>query len=265
MAHPGTRSTLFLLWALACVCGDNRAGSAIDAGPDAGDIALSPGDDRIGWVSCGDAACSTGAGDTVCCYEDEPAGECISPRIACGVDEQGFGCDGPEDCAANETCCLFDDRTGWCHQACAQDTLCHTRADCDAHETCESIARGYARCTSSDQRGTPGHDGAGVVFCGSELLVCSDGEICCVRGSDPRCAVGCESDELARRCDGPEDCDAPNLCAIEAGATRCIDPTGMSTDGEPFVCHDSEDCSGYGCEPRQTVPELGFCNPNTGT
>lgn len=248
---------------LACACDDGPSPAAADAGGDAGPAR---GDSRSGWVSCGADACKVGKEQAVCCYEADPAGACISPRIACGTDEQGFGCDGPEDCGSDDVCCLLDgDAVGWCVASCTLDRVCHTHGDCEAYERCEPMAHGYGRCTSDDVRTTPGHDGEGVVFCGDATHVCGVGERCCVDDDGARCSSTCASGESTRACDGPEDCSAPDLCAIEGLSTRCIDPAGMSTDGEPFVCHDSEDCSGYGCEPRKRIPELGFCNPETGT
>ena len=228
------------------------------------------GDDRAGHVHCGDDVCDFGIEtDGVCCYEDDAQGQCMSPREDCGGDFHGFGCDGPEDCEDGDRCCNYDQpRTGSCQATCGTSgTICHTQADCLSFEHCEPITTaslGYAHCVSDEVRETPGFEGKGV-FCGDDETACAEGEVCCVTGAGSTCRSACEDDELTRRCDGPEDCTAPEECAIEYGSTRCIDATGMPTDGEPFVCHDYEDCSGYGCEPREGAPLLGFCNPHTGT
>jgi hypothetical protein len=260
--------TLLLALGPALGCGSNDT-STLDASQQV-DNPDTLGNDRPGSVHCGDDVCDFGIeADGVCCYEDDAQGQCLAQGDDCGGDQYGFGCDGPEDCEGGKSCCLSDQpRTGTCQAACTTDTLCHTHLDCLRFERCTPLppsSLGYASCTSPDVRETPGFEGEGRVFCGDDVTACDKGDSCCVKGKLSTCRLECEDDEQARRCDGPEDCMAPELCAIEDGETRCIDATGMSTDGEPFVCHDSMDCSDYGCEPREGAPLLGFCNPNTGT
>jgi hypothetical protein len=88
---------------------------------------ITPGDDRAGYVSCGDMSCGPG---TYCCG----GVSCATPDACTSF--PGDRCDGPEDCASGERCFV-----GMVASACASaspiDTArCHKDADCSGSQVC---------------------------------------------------------------------------------------------------------------------------------
>ncbi|MBZ0230722.1 MAG: hypothetical protein K8M05_00100 [Deltaproteobacteria bacterium] len=151
----------------ACVADDERI-------PDA----RSPGDDASALDASTDAAASDGAIDgarsgdgVVCARADqacvEPTPECcdvmtgtdtcVATTEACAGDR--LECDGPEDCAVGDECCLFQGQGSRCIQAgvcgttgAISNEMCHAPTDCAQGEMCCGTAPGpqvdlYAICT----------------------------------------------------------------------------------------------------------------------
>jgi hypothetical protein len=69
-----------------------------------------------------------------CCYLNNQL-ECIGLGMCPGLK---FFCDGQEDCAMGDTCCLFNNEAK-CVSFCAGETLCHDAFEClDGQKMCDT-------------------------------------------------------------------------------------------------------------------------------
>jgi hypothetical protein len=112
-----------------------------DAGADAG----------AAGVACGSLRCA--AGSAACCVRPSPAPETCEPLDGgCPLGAGKFQCDGPEDCAAGQSCCGYSGRVGsFCGGAsCFAEVLCHTAADCPTSQAnCCAAGNAYRSCGAS--------------------------------------------------------------------------------------------------------------------
>jgi cysteine-rich repeat protein len=104
------------------VDGDGCSGGCV---PD--DIISTPGDDRAGYIKCGDATCMPGM---VCC-----AGSMQTCTLVCG--SISYKCDGSEDCPSGQLCWVFDGAICTASGS-VGGQRCHTSAECTAPATCSS-------------------------------------------------------------------------------------------------------------------------------
>jgi hypothetical protein len=95
-----------------------------------------PGDDRVGWVSCATAGPCQG----ICSYTNPPhqAGGWICGSSTTATYQ--YDCDGPEDCPQGQICCLAGDFSS-CSTECGPVLsgyflLCHTNQDCPTGNAC---------------------------------------------------------------------------------------------------------------------------------
>lgn len=137
---------------------EGRDGGHPDAGrPDAGRPDAGPPAEIPGRVECGDAACDAREGE-LCCHAEGRDPYCARrsgrPRCECSglfCDTFEVDCDGPEDCAAGQTCCaergITDDefRLVTCRERCdsgaitVRRVVCRDRAACADGAACESV------------------------------------------------------------------------------------------------------------------------------
>lgn len=106
------------------------------------------------------------------------------------------------------------------------------------------------------------------VMCGD--MTCSATEQCCIMGigSAGTCIPrgdSCTGASIA--CDGPEDCDAGEVCCGRAGGggggAACADSCGGPGGGGFELCHEMSDCSDGAdmcCPAGDFVPADGFCS-----
>jgi hypothetical protein len=94
-------------------------------------------------VSCGLSTCDVSGGN-VCCI----LGSLCQPP-PCNGPSQVDACDGPEDCAAGQTCCLYVGAVFGtaCTANCTttgdqRGAICHTQADCAPGAMCEQLEVG---------------------------------------------------------------------------------------------------------------------------
>ena len=117
----------------------------------------------------------------------------------------------------------------------------------------------------------PMRDGGGMVgvMCGD--MRCGADEKCCITGigSAGMCidrTMDCSGVELG--CDGPEDCEAGQVCCGRrsggGGGATCTDScAGGPGGGGLELCHDADDCSESGvmcCPAGDFIPADGFCS-----
>jgi hypothetical protein len=154
------KASFILLGLAAASC--NRAplsGAETDlAGPgtfDSGalDLLASPAADSGAFargVTCGSTSCDTTRGN-VCCETFPP----MCTAMPCPRGVQTTGCDGPEDCANGQVCCLLV--APIFGSACVADCqstgdqrgrICHTRDDCPPNQQCVQleVAGGLMGC-----------------------------------------------------------------------------------------------------------------------
>lgn len=93
-------------------------------------------------IACGDVTC-----DNVCCPSN---GACEADYVPC-LDESGHGyymeCDGPEDCASGDVCCISVgamalggsgcSKASDCETTSMQQVACHGGGDCPSGTTCQ--------------------------------------------------------------------------------------------------------------------------------
>ena len=122
-----------------------------------------PGDysDFEGNVLCGGGECSLEG--NICCTG--LGGQTCEPGAMCPALNAPQLCDGPEDCAAGDTCCVGFPSGAACRDACGgnEQTLCHFDQDCPAGQICK---------TCQYPGGTP------VVICGAPGAVVQGAESC---------------------------------------------------------------------------------------
>jgi hypothetical protein len=133
-----------------------------------------------------------------------------------------------------------------------------------ADGSCSDTAGATVYCTESgpseatDDPGTPGDDRVGYTICGAET--CVPGAICCA--GDVGCAASPEACVAAgapdyldyRACDGPEDCPAPEQCAVSRHWVSCGSPSFYG-----ILCHRDSDCVSTVESPNPCLPS-GYCD-----
>jgi len=134
-----------------------------------------------------------------------------------------------------------------------------------ARGSCTDTAEATVYCSPSgpleepeDDPSTPGDDRAGFIACGEQS--CTPGYLCCGHG------VGCAASLQAciaagapdtidyRSCDGPEDCAAPERCAVSRHWVSCGTPSFYGV-----ICHTDLDCVSTPDHPNPCQP-TGYCD-----
>jgi hypothetical protein len=160
------RTTALLLVLLLTSCAADE--SPIDAPTSAADAPSGDGASTDGGaidgattgngVVCARADQSCTGAMPECCDLMTGTDTCIAPSGPCAGER--LECDGPEDCAQGEECCLFDGQGSRCldEGICGttgsiSSTMCHVVAHCDQGELCCGTAPGpavdlYGICSS---------------------------------------------------------------------------------------------------------------------
>jgi hypothetical protein len=113
-----------------CVTSDDGCSCSVNDDPN------TVGDDRPGYMACGDNTCAT---NDECCWDGSGnIKTCLEKGATCeGVWGQ---CDGPEDCAPDEVC--WQARWALCSPVDQTDPRgarrCHTSSQCDLSQDCSS-------------------------------------------------------------------------------------------------------------------------------
>ncbi|HEU0030150.1 MAG TPA: hypothetical protein VFQ53_05940 [Kofleriaceae bacterium] len=96
-------------------------------------------------IQCGDVACGP---DQQCCSDVINGNRCIGATEVCDGDPAL--CDGKDDCAANERCCVDPTLTLCVLECLSDDVACTTDADCpsDAFHCCPQATVPWGRCSS---------------------------------------------------------------------------------------------------------------------
>lgn len=260
----------------ACDDGNTVGGDGCSATCQLDDDASTPGDDRAGYVACGNAAPgepSVCGPDQGCCYDSQQPLMCTDTRADCPDQILFVACDGPEDCATGEQC--FEHHAVYCGKDDDFGVRCHTDADCldpdinpcvngscagkprrpacgngivEDGETCDdgNTVDGdgcSSTCIPDDNLATPGDDRAGYVACSSvdagSTLVCGPDEGCCWDGTSPTTCTTFSECSLQigfGECDGPEDCPEGVQCRLHHGSF-------CGSGGFTSLCHTDADCA----------------------
>lgn len=134
-----------------------------------------------------------------------------------------------------------------------------------AEGSCTDTATATVYCAEAeppnevpDDPSTPGDDRVGYTTCGAQT--CAPGSICCA--GDVGCAASPEACVAAgapdyldyRACDGPEDCPAPEQCAVSRHWVSCGSPSFYG-----ILCHRDSDCVSTPESPNPCLPS-GYCD-----
>lgn len=125
---------LLLALGFAGGCGDDEQvaidAAVGDAGPDATMIDAG----QVGAVVCESEAQRCPTPGQICCDTQPGPDRCTAADVPCAG--QTMACDGPEDCAATEDCCLWSNGSrctaaGICgNTGSITEVMCHLPADC---------------------------------------------------------------------------------------------------------------------------------------
>lgn len=135
----------------------------------------------------------------------------------------------------------------------------------DAGGACADTATAVVYCTASDpptevqdDPSTPGDDRVGYTACGAETCtpgsICCAGDIGCARSVEACVAAGAPDYLDYQTCDGPEDCAAPEQCAVSRHWVSCGTPSFYG-----LRCHRDSDCVSTPESPNPCRPS-GYCD-----
>jgi cysteine-rich repeat protein len=99
-----------------------------------------PGDDRVGYVTCGNSSCLASTGCSAK-YTLDPVTKAVSWTYRCGLEADAtvsWTCDGPEECPAGQVCALPDTKSivMKCVPPSNLGFACHVPADCGTRGPC---------------------------------------------------------------------------------------------------------------------------------